>query len=533
MPPCAQRPRRRSPKAALVALAGCVLLGACEARAERRFAVLVANNDGGPDTRPLRYAHDDARRLHALLLRLGGVRSEDTELLLEKEASDLRDALRAMAPRIQASANAGESPVLILYFSGHARDGALRLGDTGLPLEEAKAHLARSAAAIRIGLFDACRSGALTRSKGARKAPAFDIDPGPRTARGMVLLTSSAADEDSQESDDLGASFFSHHLASGLMGSADRSGDGRVSLAEAYAYAYERTVADTAETAAGTQHPTFGYDLAGNGDVILTDVLSRHEGVVLPAHAPEGSWFLVDARGAVVAEIAKAAGVERRVALAPGAYRVKRRLPDRLRRGDVSVRPGEVSVLDEGSLRDAPFSDDPVKGLSRRVEPETRVALGVGALYQGFFEGPFPSVPAATLELALRGYLGRNFEMEFDLTLGGGEAELHLGAARLPYSFREVGLGTSLVKEWPLGSFVPYVGGRVGLLALSRTFEENVAAEQGYVVMTPALVTGLRWRLSDRWSASGRGRLHYLYYNVEGRRSLGYLEGAVVLSYEL
>ena len=103
----------------------------------------------------------------------------------------------------------------------------------------------------------------------------------------MVILTSSTSDEDSQESDAIGGSYFSHHLASGLLGGADRSGDGRVTLFEAYAYAYDRTVADTAESAAGAQHPTFSYDLAGNGDLVLTDVVVRHEGVYLPREAPE------------------------------------------------------------------------------------------------------------------------------------------------------------------------------------------------------------------------------------------------------
>src|SRR5438045_311950 len=82
--------------------------------------------------------------------------------------------------------------------------------------------------------------------------------------------------------DAIGGSYFSHHLASGLLGGADKSGDGQVTLFEAYAYAYDRTVADTAESAAGAQHPTFSYDLAGNGDLVLTDVASRHEGVYIP-----------------------------------------------------------------------------------------------------------------------------------------------------------------------------------------------------------------------------------------------------------
>ena len=99
-----------------------------------------------------------------------------------------------------------------------------------------------------------------------------------------------------------------------------------MTLFEAYAYAYDRTVADTAESAAGAQHPTFSYDLAGNGDLVLTDVAARHEGVYFPRQAPGGVYFLVDRQGFVAAEINKGDGVDRRVALAPGRYRVKRRL---------------------------------------------------------------------------------------------------------------------------------------------------------------------------------------------------------------
>src|SRR5436853_424709 len=95
----------------------------------------------------------------------------------------------------------------------------------------AAASNARAQALRRIAILDSCRSGAVTttRTKGARKAPAFEIQAdGPRDAKGVVILTSSTSDEDSQESDAIGGSYFSHHLASGLLGGADRSGDGRV-----------------------------------------------------------------------------------------------------------------------------------------------------------------------------------------------------------------------------------------------------------------------------------------------------------------
>ena len=40
------------------------------------------------------------------------------------------------------------------------------------------------------------------------------------------------------------------------------------------------TVADTADSIAGPQHPTFSYDLAGNGDLVLTDLRVNDEGLL-------------------------------------------------------------------------------------------------------------------------------------------------------------------------------------------------------------------------------------------------------------
>ena len=387
----------------------------------RRFAVIAGNDDGGEGTRPLLYARDDARKIHEILIRLGGIQSADSELVLNGKASDVLAAFDRVERRLREAAAVNERTALLFYYSGHAKDGALRLGSTALPFETVKIRLAQTRADVRIGIFDSCRSGALTRSKGARKAPSFDVESDAgRGAKGLVILASSAADEDSQESDQIGGSYFSHHLASGLLGDADRSGDGRVTLSEAYAYAYERTVADTIESAAGAQHPTFSYDLAGNGDVVLTDLVARKEGILLPPSSPDGAYFLVDSRGFVSAEIIKAAAIERRIALPPGTYRVKRRLSDRLRVGEVEVRTGQVTVLDESSLRDAPFSDDPVKGPGRGAQISTRLSFGFSGFYQSFFDGPtrdslFPPSPLLGVEAQIHNFLRRDWIWGFDV----------------------------------------------------------------------------------------------------------------------
>jgi uncharacterized caspase-like protein len=80
-------------------------------------------------------------------------------------------------------------------------------------------------------------------------------------------------DESSQESDRLRGSFFSHHLVNALRGAADRNGDGRITLAEAYEYTHAQTLRASVQTVS-LQHPTYAYDVKGSGDPLLTTVAS-------------------------------------------------------------------------------------------------------------------------------------------------------------------------------------------------------------------------------------------------------------------
>ena len=528
----------------LLAVALSAVLWPLEAHAVgdvRRFAVIAGNDDGGRDTRPLRYAREDARKMHALLLRLGGVRPQDARLLLGASSQQFLDAVAEVEALSLAAQRRGEKTALILYYSGHAKDGALRLGDTQVPFASLRSRLAQAPADVRVGIFDACQSGQLTRRKGARKAPAFEIQAtASRDAQGLVILTSSAADEDSQESDAIGGSYFSHHLASGLLGDADRSQDGRVSLAEAYAYAYERTVADTVSSLAGAQHPTYSYDFQGNGDLVLTDVVDRKEGLVFAASAPGGTWYVVDGRGFVAAEVWKPADEERRIAVQPGQYRLKRRLPDRLRVGEVTVYAGRLTAVDDARLRDAPFSDDPVKGAGSPMAGDgARMSFALGGAYQSFFDRPtreslFPSTALLGAELTLHGFLRKDWLWGFDVGLGGGREVLRLERIpdALPYRYSNVGLGTTIAAEWPVGRFVPHAGGRLAMVMASRDFDDPVLPNQTFVTLSPGVVGGVRYRLLPSLSAGVRGRVHYLLYNVDENRSLGYWELSAQLAFE-
>jgi hypothetical protein len=524
---------RAGPVLALLAV-----LAPASARAQHRYALIVGNDRGGGDTRPLRYASEDARKVYAVLTQVGGVAPADTALVLNQPANELWRALAVLESRIAYGRQQGQRALLIFYYSGHAKDGELRLGETRVRLDEVKARLSSGAADIRIGIIDSCHSGLVTRTKGARRAPAFDIETaGSQETRGLVLLTSSSADEDAQESDDIGGSYFSHYFVSGLRGDADRSRDRRVTLSEAYAYAYARTVADTAESAAGAQHPTFSYDLKGNADLVLTDINSRHEGLYVPASAPAGIYYLVDNNGFIASEIQKPADSDRQIALPAGHYLVRRRLSDRLRIGDIRIASGQVVTLDESRLRDAPFSDDPIKGASR--DAGTDVSLSLGGLVQSFFDGPtrdslFPPTGMVGIDFELRNFFRRGWIWGLDLASGAAHGQLDRFGTNLPFRFSELTGGTTLAAEWRFaqGDLAVSAGLRLAFVLMSRKFDDQTIPDQFFATFTPGVVTGFRYQMSRSFALLGRGRVHYLLYNVDENRSLGYWELSAGIAYD-
>src|SRR5262249_3307975 len=141
-----------------------------------------------------------------------------------------------------ASEGSGDD-VVLLYVSSHADDGALHLDGTRLPMAELFEGLKKLPVHLALLIVDSCRSGTLTRMKGLKPVDTpRQVELVTGVLEGRVVITSSGPDEYSAESDLIQGSFFTHHLLGGLRGPADSSGDGSVTLEEAYAWAWARTV---------------------------------------------------------------------------------------------------------------------------------------------------------------------------------------------------------------------------------------------------------------------------------------------------
>lgn len=510
----------------------------------RRVALLVAHPFGGDELTPLRYTGNDVGRMREALRLAGGFADDDIVTIEAKDANAVRDRFRGIKKRLE---NEQRTTLFLFYYSGHAKDGELRLGETRLPLTEVKKLLESSGASLRIALLDACRVGSITRLKGASVGEPVNIEIDDSTAQsGQILITASSDDEDAQESDEIQGSFFTHYLTSGLRGAADGDRDGRVTLSEAYGYAYDNTVARTVATRGGTQHPTFRFDMRGAGDVTLARTDTITSGITLPSKAA-GDFVVFDSRHRiVVAELSKEAGSATNVGVAPGEYVVKKREVDHVLLTRVTVRSSAFAPVDMDRMQKVAFADDYAKGATITAEQVRKGKLGVllsaeiGA--QTFLSSPIrdaylPTMGLLRLSLDLRNLVTKNVGVRFDIGLGGSGNE---GVAIRDPQLGELGAnanvdvlttGVALTGELPLNSWLRLGGAtRIGFIRLNREFTDNSLPTQTFSTLTPGLTGRLTARCTD-WLEAGLGLgVHYMFFNGDESQSLAYIDGGVIVS---
>lgn len=294
-----------------------LLLSTLAAAETKRLAIVVGNNAGSGDMPPLRYAESDAGKMARVMVELGDVSSEDVMLLQGQGVNQLERAIGEARDRVAFFKKSPDvRTVLLFYFSGHSDGEAIELGREKLAYARLKALLAGTGGDVRLVVVDACRSGAGLREKGGKPADNFTIRLADTLqTSGEAFITSSAADEAALESSEVMGSYFTHNLISGLRGAADASGDKLVTLAEAYKYAYDRTVVSTAMLPVGAQHPNYDFKLSGQGELVLASLLKPSSMLVLPE--ADRSLVIDLARDQVIVEVV---GGAREVALSAGQY---------------------------------------------------------------------------------------------------------------------------------------------------------------------------------------------------------------------
>lgn len=321
-------------------------LFAGEAMAEelQRLALIMGSNNGGAERSVLRYADTDASAFATVLTELGGLDPFDIILISDPDREEVEKAFDTLATRAAVARQAGRRVEVILYYSGHSNiDGLLPRGEL-LPYSTFRARLSMLDADVKVSVLDSCASGALVRTKGGVRRPSFLVDQ-TNVVRGEAYLTSSTADEASQESDEIQASYFTHHLVTGLRGVADADQDGLVTLGEAYRYTFRETRASTENSVAGPQNPFYALDLVGQGDLVMTDLRAATSLLVLEERL-DGELWIRGADGSLLAEVDKRIGSELTLFVPPGSYRITLQTrPDQFV-ADVEVGNGAPTVVD-------------------------------------------------------------------------------------------------------------------------------------------------------------------------------------------
>lgn len=284
----------------------------------KRYAFIIGGNDGGHTKTKLKYATWDARSIAKVMAELGGVDPIDSILVTNPTRSELLEHIYEMKNKLWRNRLPSTRTELFFYYSGHSDDEGLLLGEEKLSYPELKQRIKDMSADLSIIVLDSCASGNLTRIKGGHKAPPFLSDALSKL-KGYVALTSSSSDEAAQESDRIKGSYFTHYLVSGLRGAADFSSRNRVTLNEAYQYAYNQTLARTERTVSGAQHPSYSIQLTGSGELVMTD-LRRISAKVILEKDLLGRVFIRDKSDNIVAEVDKISHKPLAIGLEAGEY---------------------------------------------------------------------------------------------------------------------------------------------------------------------------------------------------------------------
>jgi hypothetical protein len=408
-----------------------------------RFAVVVGHNEGNHRTEPLQFAEKDASKMAGLFGHLAGVPEANVRLLQAPDAEALGQSLASIKRELEPYD--GVRTELFFYYSGHADEHGLLLGDTRFPLQDLRRFLQSSGADVTIAILDACQSGAIVRDKGGKRVPLLDLTMNPAgEAHGVAVITSSAATEKSQESDELRGSFFTHFLASGMRGDADSSRDGKVTLYELYQYAYNKTRQRTYAAGRVAQHPTFDYAVTGSGELIVAYPMQGQSRLVLGEALAGNYLFYAPDSDTVLGEIDKEAGVVQTLAVSPGKIEIFKRTDQALLKTTLTVADGEEKVVPAGKMVKVSRSYLIDKG------PGLSVQMAAKGGYQVFWNAGvrerslLPSVVGG-MELRLNNLLGKRISPFAEILVGGAAATMNASGGPIAQTFSclEVGAGVA------------------------------------------------------------------------------------------
>jgi len=374
------------------------------------YALVIGHNGGAEGLPALRFADDDALRMARTFSAVPGhqqtwvlARPDDTTratlstagLSLPVTREPTRAALFAARDELKAKLNARPAErraTVYLFYAGHSANGQLLLEGGGITGEELKL-LAATLPADDVVLFvDACRAQSLFTARGATGPDlSARIDALEEKAARLGVLAAAQSNQPAGETDRLQGGFFSHVLASGILGGADADNDEVVRFGELAAF-----VAFHTERVTG-QQPWFEPP---GGDLRAPTVSLRGATRLRLAEDTAGRLQVSSIAGVpFFAEVNKPKGRAVRLALPAGRYHVVQNANGTRGTADVELTAGEEQPLTAiGFTAGASVSERGLddEGFSSPFTPSV-----VAALDAGFVSGREPSLASGSGRHAL------------------------------------------------------------------------------------------------------------------------------------
>jgi len=334
-----------------------------------RYGIYIGSNIGGKNNQPLLYAGTDAVSFQNTMSDIGGISKGNSILLLDPTKDKVDEALNHITNLIEENRTNSKRSEFVFYYSGHSDENALLLGKTTYSYSDLKAAISEVPSDVHVVILDSCYSGNFIRTKGGSKQKPFLVDDAS-VVKGHAYLSSSSSVESSQESDEIGSSFFTNAMITGLRGAADSSGDKKVTLNELYSYAFNETLSKTENTSVGPQHPNYNITLVGSGDLVLSDI-SNSDCIVVLDKSLQGRIIIRDINGKLVSEVNKTSDKPVYLALEEGPYTVTVTNSSKALQGGFTLRGKNTYVLDESSLLPVALGQHRVRGTENSSTEQT------------------------------------------------------------------------------------------------------------------------------------------------------------------
>jgi hypothetical protein len=382
----------------------------------RRFAMVVGANNGGRGRVKLQYAIADAKSILKVLEDMGGVSPDDSRLLIEPNRETFFWEVKRLRDRIKRARADHRRVEVILYYSGHSDEKNILLGKEKVSYKDFKDEITRMDADVRIAILDSCASGAFTLLKGGKKKAPFLVDTA-YDMKGYAFITSSSSDEASQESARLEGSFFTHYFTSGLRGAADMSQDGKVTLNEAYQFAFNETLAQTTETVSGPQHPNCNIQMSGKGDVVMTEI-GKSSALLRISKNVSGRLFIHNQQNVLVVELNKPLGRSIELGMDAGKYRIINIVEGNIFETKIHLPKGKSVELDIDQFYKSKKIDTVARGdLNARSRRTVLQKRGKSHIYAGI-STKSTSINGDTAVL-MGFHLGLTFRQRFSVGFAG------------------------------------------------------------------------------------------------------------------